>query len=176
VSFAKNVMPEPQFQLQFAPSEIDELATRYMDPDGEAFKAGHRIASGDYSRANLKIIFRWKTGGRGQSRLAKNTDGEIAEALSSAIHAASEHEAVDALCKLHGVDVPVASAILTAIYPDCYTIIDFRALQSLGVKRSYLNTTFYLAYLAACRDLSRQHKVNLRTLDRALWQWSNEKE
>ena len=103
---------EDSFQLQFSPSEIDGLAVRYLDPDGEAFKAGSLIASGDYSRANLKIIFRWKTGGRGQSRLLKNTDSEIAEALSSAVNAACEADAVNALCELHGVEVAVASAIL----------------------------------------------------------------
>jgi hypothetical protein len=53
-------------------------------------------------------------------------------------------------------------------------VIDFRALQSLGTKRSYVNISFYLEYLNACRDLARQYNVSLRTLDRALEQWSDE--
>jgi hypothetical protein len=167
-------MKAASFDLRFDPFEIDPLATRYLDPDGEAFRAGKLIAAGDRSLETLKIIFRWKTGGRGQSRLFKNTANEIEKALGSAIYAQSEQAAMESLCELHGVGVPVASAILTAIDPDRYTVIDFRALESLGVKRSYLSIAFYLNYLATCRDLAKQYGVRLRTLDRALWQWSNE--
>jgi hypothetical protein len=163
------------FQLRFDPSEIDGLAKRYLDPDGEAFRAGKLIVAGDRGLATLKIIFRWKTGGRGQSRLSKNTEDEIKRALNLVVDAPNEQVAMQALCELHGVDVPVASAILTAISPDRYTVIDFRALESLGIKRSYLSVGFYLTYLAACRDLAQQHAVTLRTLDRALWQWSSER-
>jgi hypothetical protein len=54
------------FQLQFAAAQIKQLAARYRyDDDTEALEVGHRIACGDYSRANLEVIFRWKTGGRG---------------------------------------------------------------------------------------------------------------
>jgi len=37
--------------------------------------------------------------------------------------APDDRTAVEALIELSGVDVPVASAILTAIYPDRYTIM-----------------------------------------------------
>jgi hypothetical protein len=72
------------------------------------------------------------------------------------------------------VDVPVASAIMTAIDPGRYTILDFRALFSLGVERSFNSVGFYLAYLAACRRIAAAAGVELRTLDRALWQYSKE--
>src|SRR5579862_5145288 len=116
---------DSKFQLRFDPSEIGGLAKRYLDPDGEAFRAGKLIVDGHRSLSTLRIIFRWKTGGRGQSRLAKNTQEEIKKALTIAVEAPSEQVAMGALCELHGVDVPVASAILTAINPDRYTVIDF---------------------------------------------------
>jgi hypothetical protein len=169
------------FQLQLAPKEIEGLASRYLDNDSRArgdnnaFNAGHCIAEGKYSRANLEFIFRWKTGGRGVSRLSANTDNEIEDALRLAVEASSDRGAIAVLCGLDGVDVPVASAILTAIKPERYTIIDFRALESLGTKNPSINIDFYLAYLKECRDLAGKHGVSLRTLDRALWQWSNEK-
>jgi hypothetical protein len=81
---------------------------------------------------------------------------------------------VAVLCGLRGVEIPVASAILTAIDPERYTIIDFRALESLGVKSSWHTVDSYLAYLEQCRELARQNTVSLRELDRALWQWSKE--
>ena len=76
------------------------------------------------------------------------------------------------LIGLRGVDVAVASAVLSAIYPERFTIIDFRALASLGVKRPSPSIDFYLEYLAHCRDLATANGVNLRILDMALWQWS----
>jgi hypothetical protein len=63
---------------------------------------------------------------------------------------------------------------MTAVDPKRYTILDFRALFSLGVERSFNSVGFYLAYLAACRRIAAEAGVDLRTLDRALWQYSKE--
>jgi hypothetical protein len=124
----------------------------------------------------LVTIFKWKTKGRGKTRLRKNSDAEIADALNLASHAETERAAVAVLLGLHGVQVPVASAILTAIDPERYTVIDFRALESLGCDSKDRSVNFYLAYLKTCRHLASKHKVTLRNLDRALWQWSSERE
>jgi len=72
------------------------------------------------------------------------------------------------------VEIPVASAILTAIDQERYTIIDFRALEALGISSAYHTVDSYLKYLAHCRLLACQNNVRLRELDRALWQWSAE--
>jgi hypothetical protein len=123
------------------------------------------------------VIFCWKTGGRGISRLHRNTDEEIADALLLAVRAAADRSALAVLCGLNGVEVPVASAILTAINPERFTIIDFRALESLGItdRQAYYAIDFFIDYLRFCRGLASQCRVGLRTLDRALWQWSKEK-
>jgi hypothetical protein len=34
--------------------------------------------------------------------------------------------------------------------------------------------SFWVGYLHACRDLAAEHGVSLRTLDKALWQYSKE--
>jgi hypothetical protein len=78
------------------------------------------------------------------------------------------------LLGLHGVHTPVASAILTAINLNRYTILDFRALQSLGSNSTDRSVNFYLVYLKACRQLARTHRISLRNFDRALWHWSDE--
>jgi hypothetical protein len=71
--------------------------------------------------------------------------------------------------------VPVASAILTAIYPERFTIIDFRALEALNIpEQPYISIDFYLSYLAECRKIASENSVTLRTLECALWQWSKE--
>jgi hypothetical protein len=164
-----------QFKLAFDQSLIPKLAARYSyQEDVDALQAGKGISKGRCTRANLKIIFEWKTNGRGRSRLTKNTDKEISDALKLVTTAKTDRAAIAVLTGLNGVQVPVASAILTAIDPKRFTIIDFRALQALNQKNVLVNINYYLEYLIYCRKLARDSKVTLRTLDQALWQWSKE--
>lgn len=165
----------PQFCLEFDASEIDGLAERYgPEQDDEAFEAGASIAAGNYSRENLKAIVRWKSPRR-IALIDENTDAAVRRALQVASDASTtERSAVESLDDLRGVGVPVASAILTTIHPERYTVIDFRALESLGVSRWPGSVDYYLAYLSTCRELARRHNKALRNLDRALWQWSKE--
>ena len=161
--------------LRFDPAEIPRLARKYgPQQDKTALAAGTRIRQGERNRGAMAEIFEWKTKGRGRSRLHSNTDDEIADALTLACKARTERAAIAVLCGLHGVDVPVASAILTAIYPDRYTVLDFRALEALGNKNRHKSVNFYLEYLNACRRLATVHSIQLRDLDRALWQWSKD--
>ena len=84
------------------------------------------------------------------------------------------------MLELHGVDIPVASAILAAIFPERYTVLDYRALEALG--HGAHDVRFYEEYLAFCKRLAESNIVKpqsdlpaptpLRALDRALWEWS----
>jgi hypothetical protein len=81
-----------------------------------------------------------------------------------------------ALLDLDGVGVPTASVLLYFAFPNDYPILDVRALESLGVRpRSQYPVSFWLQYLAACRELARRCGVSIRTLDKALWQHSKER-
>ena len=169
------------FVLQFQPSEIDDLVSRRLTnvEQDRAFQAGSSIANGNYSRDNLNLIVAWKMGGvhltRVMSYLSQNTDAEIDHALRSAIAANTERSGIEILDRLHGVGVPVASAILTTINPEKYTIIDIYALRSLGIWDGPTDKVdYYLAYLRKCREMAQQFKTSLRTLDHALWQWGYE--
>lgn len=167
---------EPHFVLQFDASQIDVLAKRYgYDHDDEALEAGAGIAAGNYDRENLNVIVRWKSARR-VALIDDNSDLDITRSLRFATDSrTSERSAIETLERLHGVGIPVASAILTLVHPDKYTIIDFRALESLGVNDWPDSVEYYLAYLAACRELALRYSKSLRTLDRALWQWSKER-
>lgn len=167
----------PAFALQFDPAEICNLSKGYQFKDEQvALDAGVRISKGKGRRHDLCAIYKWKTKGRGISRLCKNTDGEIEDALKLAVAATTERAAVAVLLGLEGIDIAVASAVLTAIDANRYTIIDFRALEALGVSvHPFVTIGYYLAYLGACRELATRHNISLRVLDRALWQWSKER-
>jgi hypothetical protein len=165
----------PKFKLLLDPTTIPMLAERYdYKSDADALAAGAQIRKDRFGREALLTIFEWKTGGRGRSRLKKNSDQEIADALKLATIAKTDRAALAVLMGLNGIGVPVASAILTAIDPTRFTIVDFRALESLNAEKADITIDFYLAYLEECRRLARENKVSLRTLDQALWQWSKE--
>lgn len=176
------------FNLQPTKAELEKCANNYWTRMTEAqrieekntFDAGIAIREGDRTPATLQKIVHWKSP-RIVPLFDKNSTEEVKAALDVAVSHITVAEAMAALIKLQGVGVPVASAILAAIYPDRYTVIDFRALEALG----YSDVTFYVAYLDFCRDLAKQNMVpaqtdrpaptKLRALDRALWQWSKEK-
>jgi hypothetical protein len=164
----------PNFQLQYNPADIQKLAAEYIATSGSddpaMEDAGRRITSGDVSRANLEVICRWKSPRRIRL-LDENTDAEIELALKRAMTAADVKEAVEALTPLAGVGVKTASAILTAIDPDRYTVLDFRALEALNVKDSG-DVDLYVLYVEACRSMAKKYGVTMRDFDRANWQWS----
>ena len=176
------------FQLQPAEAELQDLAEQYWQTSGEkehelekaAFEAGEAIRNGDYSLANLEAIVRWKSE-RAVQVLIGNSNEKIRQALSVAASPESSTEAaVKALLDLHGVDIAVASAVLAAIFPERYTVLDYRCLEALGHARHDVH--FYEEYLAFCKRLAESNIVQpqselpaptpLRAIDRALWEWS----
>jgi len=176
------------FQLQPAEAELQQLAEEYWQKSGQkeqelekaAFDAGEAIRKGDYTLANLEAIVRWKSE-RAVHYLIGNSNEKIRRVLSIAASPESPTEtAVNALLELHGVDLLVASAILAAIYPERYTVLDYRTLEALGHARHDVH--FYEEYLDFCKRLADSNIVRpqsdlpaptqLRALNRALWEWT----
>jgi hypothetical protein len=176
------------FELQPAELELQQLAESYWQGAGEkerelekaAFEAGEAIRNGEYSLANLETIVRWKSE-RVVHYLIANSNENIRSALAIAASPnTSTEDAVNALTALRGVDISVATAILAAIYPDRYAVLDYRALEALGHARH--DVGFYKEYLAYCKRLADSNIVKpqgdlpaptaLHALERALWQWS----
>ena len=165
-------------------AQIKSLAATYMDKESEfdriAMNAGKRILEGDLSEDNIREIYVWKL----QSFYkrfqwvrdfpAPNTLEEVRYALEGALTANGEKgpkAAVNRLIALKFVGIPVASAILTAIYPKSFTIIDRQAYKTLKQK-TFPSMTIdeYLHYLNYCRNEAVRWEVSLRDFDRALWQ------
>jgi hypothetical protein len=166
----------PIFELQFPAHDIEPLASRFpaMD-DGRYLAAGADAqARGYYTREEFVEVCGWKTV-RSRSKVASNSEAAIVDATGRALLTSDEAKRMQALLELEGVGVPTGSVLLYFAFPDDYPILDVRALQSLGVKpRTQYPVSFWLAYLGACRDLAHRYGVQLRTLDKALWQHSKE--
>ena len=173
------------FRLQYAPALIPEFAARYLrtpyknrtaaDEDRLAEEAGWRLVNTPFNLADVKTIILWKSH-RPMYLFELNDCSEVEAAVKDSIaatEAGDVRRAVKSLTRLSGVGVKMASAILTAMFPTLYTVCDFRASSALGVK-DYSSLRYYVAYLAACREMAVRYGVSLRDFDRANWQWSKD--
>jgi hypothetical protein len=59
---------------------------------------------------------------------------------------------------------------------DRYPILDYRALSGLGVTDHANTVSFWNACVTACRAIDHETGFGMRTIDRALWQWSKEQD
>jgi hypothetical protein len=176
------------FQLQPAEMDLQQLADSYWQEAGDrerqlesaAYEAGAAIRGGEYTLNNLEAIVRWKSE-RMVHYLIGNSNESIRSALAVAASAtATAEEAVNALIGLRGVDISIASAVLSAIYPERYAVLDFRALEALGHARHdvrfYAEYNEALKHFADCGMVKAQGSLPaptaLHALERALWQWS----
>jgi hypothetical protein len=164
------------FALQFPPEFIESLAGRFPPLDEGGFLAVGAAARrrGHYTRAELIEVCAWKTV-RSRPKVAANTAARVTRTTARAFSAQDEPTRMTTLLELEGVGVPTASTLLYCAFPADYPILDVRALESLGVTaRTHYSVSFWLEYLHACRDLAHRQGVTLRTLDKALWQYSKE--
>lgn len=131
-------------------------------------------ARGHYTRPEFLTVCRWKTA-RSAPKVASNSAAAIRAASRRAFRTEGIVEQISHMLALAGVGVPTASVLLHFAFPDRFPILDVRALESLGVTgRSSYAPSFWADYVTTCRELATMHGVSLRTLDKALWQYSKE--
>ena len=131
---------------------------------------------GYLTRGELLAVCRWKSA-RAIHRVAANDHHRVRATTRAAMAARTEGDRLDALVELHGVSVPMASAILTLLYPSRYGVIDIRVWQFLhgvgAVGDNERGTKFtagqWLAFLAIIRRLSRRLRVSPRAVERTLF-------
>ena len=82
------------------------------------------------------------------------------------------------LTLLDGVSWPTASVILHFCSARPYPILDYRALWSLSCEATAVDYDFGLwwDYVRTTRELADEMGLSMRTLDRALWAYSKDKQ
>lgn len=136
---------------------------------------GHSI--GHLRRNELLEIGRWKSSGRRNDRhFISNREIDVIEISHKAF--ADENMKpfgrLKHLTILNGVEIPTASAIMHFAFPETYPVIDVRALNTLGIKASSISPRLWYTYQKNCCDWADEYDVDLRTLDRALWQYDKD--
>ena len=123
---------------------------------------------------DIEQVYRWKSA-RAIGHFQKNPKQLVTKRVRSAIAEPDQAVALASLLELRGVKARMASAILAVFRPERYTVMDWRAWESL-TRHGLLSDVQGLgwqaawpAYLAECRRIAGTHRVTLRELDRALW-------
>jgi hypothetical protein len=169
----------PALAVHFGPVTHGQRI-RYADSGSDAGIIGEIrprvLARGHLTRPEFLKICAWKTV-RTKSRARQNSSREI-ETLTRAAFATSDDALkMELLRLLHAVDWPTASTILHHCDALPYPILDYRALWSLGyAKPPNYSMAFWLDYVACTRDLAARLSLPMRTVDRALWQYSKERQ
>jgi len=169
----------PGFRLRISDDELPRWASRYSYP-GEA-EIEKRVAPtararGYLMRDEFLELCRWKTP-RSQPRCAANRDDFVREVSRIALAATNEELKIRVLLLLAGVSWPTASVILHFCDHGRYPILDFRALWTVGFRRLPRYTfSLWWEYTCFVRDVSDRTGLPMRTIDRALWQYSKERQ
>lgn len=166
------------FTLRFDPNEIPFWASRYpihTDYEVETIIAPQVRDRGYFTKAELAVVCYWKTP-RSRPLIITNSEESVENITRLALSSADERQRMEALLGLIGVGWPTASVLLHFGFWNRYPIHDYRALWSLGVEESEKlhRFSFWQEYTDFCRQLAGDTRVSLRTLDRALWQYSRE--
>ncbi len=166
------------FKLQFDREKIRCWAGEYsmltpLEKKIEAEIAPRVRERGYYTKEEFTDLCLWKTQ-RSQSLVKSNSTETIQECTRIALSTPDERLRIGVLTLLKGVGWPTASVLLHFGYDNLYPILDFRALWSLGLEKppSQYNFDFWMAYTHYCRQMAADVNVSMRTLDRALWEYS----
>lgn len=164
-------------ELRCQTSELPQFAARYQYPIQETSLLSLRktVASrGFLTKDDLRMVAQWKAP-RSARHIEDNSEEYIKEVTGFALAAVTERARIEVLTNLDGVQWPTASVILHFFHKDPYPIMDFRALWTLSLPQpAQYFFDFWWVYAKFCRDLSQRTNLDMRNLDRALWQYSKE--
>jgi hypothetical protein len=107
----------------------------------------------------------------------RNAPAFVVDCTAAALATTDERARMDALLRLHGVGLPIASAILTLLFPEDYGVIDIRAWQTLfhygSVTTNPAGCNFaldeWLTYTDVLRDWAGRFGVGARRVEHTLY-------
>jgi len=116
----------------------------------------------------------WKSK-RPKKKYKSNGDLVVREITRFSFTTRSEEARIKSLMVLNGVSYPFASVILHFAFPNRYPIMDFRTIWSLGWQQpKYYTFDFWQKYCKKIREISKKTGEGIRTIDKALWEYSKE--
>ena len=169
-------------KLPIDKSGILYYASEYdWDYDTSIKRLVHDVkARGYLESCDLLELSSWLDNKKGRNRhnIKNNRDGDIEKMTKFSLAAETEEDRIDELCRLNGVKYATASAILHWFHDDDYPIFNRPALDAIGFERNRYKNRFddWMRYVSFCRSAVKEYQIGMRTLDRALLQYSKEQD
>ena len=164
-------------KLKFELNDIRSIASRYEYPISETELMDLKTTvngRGFLTKNELEKIAYWKAP-RSAGHAHKNDEDYVTEITRFAFATECERARVESLTLLDGVSWPTATVILHLFHSDPYPILDFRSLWSVSIdKPTQYSFALWWTYVKFCREIAQATGVDMRTLDRSLWQYSKE--
>ena len=165
-----------RFSLRFPIGDVPRWAAQFTDGEGEERLLRDIrpavLERGWLTAPEFQALCYWKTP-RSRPRCRRNSSSEVRLLTQAAFATDDDPLKMGLLRLLQGVDWPSASTLLHFCDRRPYPILDVRALWSLGYsKPPHYTMPLWLGYVACVRDLSVRSGHDMRTVDRALWQYS----
>ena len=152
---------------KYSTSHLRTKTTPYLKNDGwyhDRTKGSHRQYKHPTKPGVITIA------GKPNGDVPKGTLNNIREAFGLD----DDWEKMKKLKEIYGVAGSVASVILHLYDPKKYPILDVHALRTIGIDNKKVNydEPFWQEYVNLCRAQADRYDVSTRTLDRALWKYS----
>ena len=159
---------------------IAYYAARYSDDDSSIERIVPQVkARGYLTKSDVLAVSEWNAYQRIQHHIKENSDNYIEKITRAALQPDTpECDRINGLRRMRGVDWAMASAILHWFHADPYPIWAKNVLETViqFEKSQYKNDLErWQAYVSFCRNVAAQNGVDIRTLDRALWQYSKDR-
>jgi len=141
-------------------------------------------------------ICEWKSP-RPRPKYTSNSEEEVKEKTKIAIASYPNiEEQIQELTLLNGVGIPMASTILTVIFPEDYCVVDYHACKALAwlaakydiedyhtisnilenLRNNFvLDTYTYTDYLRLIRKVAKEYNLSARKVEMALWAFDRTK-
>ena len=130
----------------------------------------------ELSQRDILLILKWKLTrikDKNSKTVSKEKLNDINQAVKKSREVGFEIDSLEELDEIPGIGLATATAILTVCYPDRFTIIDQRALETLGLSPAdtadWTAKQYFNKYLPKVEDCRRGWGCTLRQADRALW-------
>lgn len=137
------------------------------------YEEGHNyLKQGFLSKEEFMKICLWKSR-RSKKLLKSNSEKSIINWTRKAFEASLEIDKIQALMKLKGVALPMASAILSVTDPKKYPVIDKRCMEVLKemglINNKNISKKKWQEYLEVIANLQKQYGKTAREIDKALF-------
>lgn len=150
--------------------------SKYYDLENYLFSevCENFLKRGYLTAAEFFCIVIWKAN-RAKTKIKKKLteNGTVAEVVrkitEQIFEAKKADEKLNILLKKWDFGMPMATAILSVLFPSEFTVYDYRVRDQLGLKSIYSTKKYFDYFLPMVHKAAKEYNKTLRETDKELW-------